>query len=174
MRYSKGQRDEVFRHSNPYRLMEVSDHFGKHGKVPNPPAELTRVTIGKAYWLGSKDVPEWIRAQVGRPAQDGSARLFFHGEEWLDDAGDYLQYKPFVSRVDPEFVFKAKGKPDVKARFDGWYYTQASSKHRELSVVIPADEFAKMARGVPYTIHPANGKKGYQWLVRDGLTLTRE
>ena len=42
---------------NPYRLMEVSDHFGKHAKVSNPPlGELKQVTISKAYWRGSKDV----------------------------------------------------------------------------------------------------------------------
>jgi hypothetical protein len=37
-RYAKGLRDDVFRHSNPYCLLEVSDHFGKYADVPNPPA----------------------------------------------------------------------------------------------------------------------------------------
>jgi RNA polymerase sigma factor (sigma-70 family) len=174
-RYAKGQRDDVFRHSNPYRLMEVSDHFGKYAKEPNPPAsEHTSITIGKAYWLGSKDVPEYVRDHAGRPPQDGSGRLFFHGEEWLNDAGDYLQYKAFLWRADPEFILKAKDQPDVKARVGGTYYTHATTKLREMEVVIPAPEMAKMAKGVAYTIHPVNGKKGYEWKVRDGVTVTRE
>jgi hypothetical protein len=174
-RYAKGERDDVFKHSNPYRLMEISDHFGKHAKVPNPPAaEHKSITIGKAYWLGSKEVPAAIRGHVGEPPQDGSGRLFFHGEEWFDDAGDYLQYKAFLWRAGQEFVLKAKGRPDVKARLGGTYHTLASEKVREMEVIIPATEFANMARGAAYTIQPVKGKNGYEWKVRDGLTVTRE
>ena len=41
-------------------------------------------------------------------------------------------------------------------------------------MVIPSAEHAKMARGVAYTLHPANGKKGYEWKVGEGVKLTRE
>ena len=41
------------------------------------------------------------------------------------------------------------------------------------TVVIAAAEYAKMAVGVAYSLQPANGRKGYEWKVRDGLTLTR-
>ena len=39
--------------------MEVSDHFGKYAKVPNPPAdtEHKRITITKAYWPEDQDAP---------------------------------------------------------------------------------------------------------------------
>src|SRR5262249_22088370 len=143
-RYAKGQRDEVFRHNNPYRLLEVSDHFGKHAKVPNPPvAELKQRTTGKAYGPGSKEVPPTLQAMLGNRADDGRGRLFFHGEEWVDNGEDYRQYKPFLLRVDPEFVLSAKGQPDVKARYIGSYYTSASENLREMEVVIPKDELAK-------------------------------
>jgi RNA polymerase sigma factor (sigma-70 family) len=174
-RYATSQRDDVFRHSNPYRLLEVSDHFGKHAEVENPrPGELKQVTIGKAYWVGSKDVPAWIGERVGKPPADGAGRLMFHGEEWLEDGDNYLQYKVFLGRVDQEFVLKAEGQPDAKARLEGAYYTLPAENLREMQVIIPAAEFAKMAKGVAYTIHPANGKKGYEWKVRDGVTVTRE
>ena len=39
---------------------------------------------------------------------------------------------------------------------------------------IPPEEYTKMARGIAYTIHPVNGKPGYTWKVKDGLTITRE
>ena len=59
-RYAKGLRDDVFQHSNPYTLVEISDHFGQYAKVPNPPAvnyEHKQITIDRAYWPESKDAP---------------------------------------------------------------------------------------------------------------------
>ncbi len=174
-RYARGKRDDAFPHANPYRLLEVSDHFGDNGDVTNPPlGELKQVTIGKAYWFGSKEMPARLAQMAVERPDDGAGRLFFHGEEWLEDGDNYLQYKVFLMRADPEFVLKAEGKQDVKARLAGPYYTATPDGLRELEVVIPADELAKMARGVAYTVHPVNGRKGGEWKVRDGLTVTRE
>jgi hypothetical protein len=174
-RYAKGQRDEVFPHSNPYRLLEVSDHFGKYAKVPNPPAdkELRQATIDKAYWPEAEDAPAEIRElKWGKEA--GSGRFFVHCAEWLENAGDYLQYKLFMRRADTGFVLRAKGQPDVSCKVSMNFYTQRSRNLCELEVIIPADGFAKMVKGVAYTLHPANGRKGYEWKVREGLTLTRD
>jgi hypothetical protein len=177
-RYAKGRRDAVFPHSNPYRLLEVSDHFGKYAKVPNPPAEkdLRRVTIDKVYWPHAKDAPAEVRAMVNR--MDGLAgptahRFFVHCVEWLEDAGDYLQYKLFMWRADRRLVLRAKGRPDVACEVSMNFYTHRSRKLCELEVVIPSAEYARMAAGVAYTLHPLNGKDGYPWRVREGLTLTR-
>jgi len=54
------------------------------------------------------------------------------------------------------------------------FFTDASQNLRELEVVIPAAEYAKMEKRVAYTLHPANGKKGYEWKVDAGLTVTRD
>ena len=38
---------------NPYRLLKVSDHFGRYGHVSNPEApdeELRKVTVSQAFW----------------------------------------------------------------------------------------------------------------------------
>jgi hypothetical protein len=155
--------------------MEVGDHFGKYAKVPNPPAEKehTQITIGKAYWADAKGVHEDVRGlQTGAAKEDG--RFFIHGEEWFDNAGDYLQYKLFMRRADRNFVLRAKDHPDVPCQLSRGFVTRKSAELRELEVIIPAAEFAKMAKGVAYTLHPANGKKGYEWKVRDGVTLTRD
>jgi hypothetical protein len=174
-RYTKGRRDDVFQHSNPYRLMEASDHFGKYAKVPNPPAdnEHKRVTIGKAYWPESKDAAKEVRQMPGG-AEQGGGRFFVHCEEWLENAGDYLQYKLFMRRADANFVLRAKGQPDVACQISMNFYTHRSRNLCELEVVIPPAEYAKMAKGVAYTLHPVNGNKGYEWKVADGVTLTRE
>ncbi|HEV3343634.1 MAG TPA: transglutaminase domain-containing protein [Pirellulales bacterium] len=172
-RFARGQRDDAFPHSNPYRLLEVSDHFGKHADVPNPPndRELKQVTIGKAYWPDADDAPAEVRGS--KTADGGAGRFFVHGQEWLDDAGDYLQYKLFMRRADRSFTLQAPGQPDVSGRVSMNFHTWRSRNLCELEVVIAPSEFATMTTGVAYTLHPANGKQGYEWKVGDGVTLIR-
>jgi hypothetical protein len=174
-RYAKGQRDDVFRHNNPYRLMEVSDHFGKYAKLPNPPAddkEHKRITITKAYLQESTEAPAEIRA-LKWSLDPGAGRFFVHCDEWLENAGDYLQYKLFMRRADRNFVLKAEGQRDVPCQVSMNFYTHRSEKLCELEVIIPPAEYAEMAKDVKYTLHPVNGTKGYEWKVRDGVHVTR-
>jgi len=99
-------------HSNPYRCLEIADHFGKHARVPNPPApieEHTQVTLTRAYWLGSKETPEIFKDQPYWKPDPRLGRLLIHGEEWFSGR-DHLQYKEFMRRADREFVFRAKGR----------------------------------------------------------------
>jgi hypothetical protein len=106
--------------------------------------------------------------------ESGSGRFFVHCEEWLENAGDYLQYKLFMLRADTTFVLRAKGQPDVTCQLSKNFYTDRFRNLCELEVAIPAAEYAKMASGVAYTLHPANAKEGYEWRVRDSVTVTRE
>jgi hypothetical protein len=175
-RYALGERDQEFPHGNPYRTLEVSDHFGRHGRVPNPPAdkEHTHITLSKAYWFGAEETPKLVRDSGMVRADDGAGHLFVHGEEWFDDAGDYLQYKAFMRRADRNFVLRAGGRPDVKAALSLTFFTHASEKVRELELVIPPDEYARMAKGVAYSLRAVNSVPGYQWKVRGGVTVTRK
>jgi RNA polymerase sigma factor (sigma-70 family) len=171
-RYAKSQRDEFFPRNNPYRLLEVGDHFGKHARVPNPPAdkEHKQITIGKVYW--AKDAHEHVRKMRTFAGKD-DGRFFIHGEEWLRDVG-YHQYKLFNRRADRNFVLRAKGRPDVSCHVSDGYVTWVSQDLRELEMIIPAAEYAKMAKGVAYSLHPVNGKTGYEWKVSEGVKLTRD
>jgi hypothetical protein len=171
VRYALGKRDDVFKHSNPYRTIALGDHFGKYADVPNAPAqEHKRITISRIYWADGKDAPEMVR---NSRASSGSGRLFVHGEEWFDNAGDYLQYRPFLQKVDGNFMLRARGRPDIRCRASSLFLTSRSQNIREFEVVIPPEEFARMASDVPYALHPTNAKKDYRWEVKDGLTITR-
>jgi hypothetical protein len=174
-RFARGLRDDVFKHTNPYRLLEVSDHFGTYANVPNPPAEpeLKQVTIAKAYWPESKDAPAEIR-ELRWGKEPGSGRFFVHCEEWLPDAGDHLQYKLFMRRADRNFVLRAKGRPDVPCQVSMNFYTNRSRNLCEVEVVIPPAEYARMASGLAYSLHPVNGRQGYEWKVREEVRLTRQ
>jgi hypothetical protein len=174
-RYALALRDDNFKTSNPYRTLEISDLFGRDSKVSNPPVEEKEhkaITITKAYWLDSKDTPALIREGARRPTQ-GEGHLLIHGEEWVPDQ-DHLQYKKFMSRVDKNFLFRAKGQADIRGQMEMSFWTGGPSNLREILVVIPPQEFAKMAKGVAYTIHPVNAAADYQWKVKEGLTIKRE
>lgn len=173
-RYATSQRDDLFPYNNPYRLLEINDHFGAKAKVENPPlGELKTVTLGKAYWADAPDAPEALPESLRRQPNDGSGRLFLHGEEWLANGDNYFQYKVFLQRASQGFILQAKGHPDLHVRLSGLYITSPAEGVREMEVIIPKEEFAKMAKGVTYTIHPVNGKAEYIWKVRDGLTVKR-
>jgi RNA polymerase sigma factor (sigma-70 family) len=173
-RYALSLRDDNFPRSNPYRLLEISDHFGAHAKVPNPPPkEHKELTISRVYrqLAASKEIQEaLLRA---RPVPPGDNELMIHCDEWFPGL-DHLQYKVFMYRADPELVFRAKGRADVKAQVQMGFFTSFPSGIREIMVLIPSAEYAKMAKGVPYTLHPVNGRPGYKWKVKEGLTFTRE
>ncbi len=174
-RYAKGLRDNVFQRSNPYRLLEVSDHFGQYANVPNPPAaayEHKQITIEKAYWPESKDAPAMVRG-IKSAAQPGGRCFWIHCREWLENAGGYQQYKRFMSRADNNFILRVKGRSDVLCRLSMSSVTKNPGNVRELEVVITPAEYAKMAIGVAYTLHPVNAAGDYVWKARDGLAITR-
>jgi hypothetical protein len=92
--------------------------------------------------------------------------------ELLGDA-DYPQYKTFMKRADRAFVLRTPARPDVTGAVSLSFYTQRSEGLREIEVVIPAEEFKRMEAGVAYTPAPVNGKPGFEWAVKDGVTVTK-
>lgn len=175
-RYAKGLRDDVFQHNNPYRLVEVSDHFGKYARVPNPPIavyEHKLITIGEAYWPESKGAPPGVRNMKSN-AQLGGRCFWIRCQEWLEKAGGYLQYQRFMNRADKNLVLAAEGQPDVRCYLSGSDVVDGTRNVRDLEVVISPNEYAKMVEDVAYTLNPVNAAEGYVWKVRDGLTIVRE
>ncbi len=174
-RYGKGLRDELFPYSNPYRLIEVSDHFGKNASIPNPPAdfELHLVTITKAYLEDSSEAPIEVQKAAAKRKFKPEGSFYVHCLEWLEDGGGWTQYKLFMQRADRSFVLRAEGHPDVSCRISGNSYAGRSPDLCELELMIPPEEYAKMVPDLAYTIHPVNGNEGYRWQVSDGVTITR-
>jgi hypothetical protein len=171
-RYALGQRDATFTTSNPYKAIDVSDQFGKFARVDNPEVDDHRsITLTKAYWLDGPACPEFIRAGSHK-ATRGAGHVLVHGDEWFADQ-TYLQYKRFLARAGQEFRLKAGGRPDVCGRLSSWYFTNPAEDHREIEIVIPPDEFSKMAAGVDYAIQAVNEKPEYTWKVKEGLTIRR-
>ena len=172
-RYALGVHDEVFQYGNPYRALEISDLFGRDSRVPTSPLEEHKtLTITKAYWLESKDTAEMIRQGARRP-KEGEGHVYIHADEWLPGQGKD-QYLTFLNQVDRSLVFRAEGHPDVKGQVQPSFWVDDRSGLREILLIVPRDQYAKMARGVTYTIHPVHAVGGYEWKVKDGVTITRE
>jgi hypothetical protein len=70
-------------------------------------------------------------------------------------------------RTPDAFVLRAEAQLDVKAGLSSAFTTWASREIREFE---PA-EFGKVAKRVRYTLHPANGRSGYKWGIKDGMTV---
>ena len=176
-RYAKGLRDDVFQHSNPYRLLELSDHFGKYATgVPNAPVaayDHKQITIDKAYWPKSADAPQMVR-DIKSAAEPGGRCFWIHCREWLENAGGYLQYPRFMNRADLNFILRAEGRPEVLCRLSRSNVAGGPKKLRELEVVISPAEYGKMVENVAYSIDPVNAAEGHIWKVQSGLTILRE
>src|SRR5262249_34055751 len=132
-------------------------------------------TITKAYWLGSRETPGEVRQTAPNP-KAGEAQLLIHGDEWFAEE-DHLQYRQFMIRADKDFVFHAKGHPDVKGKIDvpyGPFWTNGSTGLREILVIIPKVEYANMRPGVAYSIRPANSSSAFKWKVKEGVSVTKD
>jgi RNA polymerase sigma factor (sigma-70 family) len=170
-RYALGERDDLFRYSNPYKAQEVSDHFGRYARVENPEAREHRaITLGRAYWMDSDDAPAAVR-QTGWGRSPGG-HVVVHGEEWFDDE-PYHQYKVFMQAADKQFLFRAEGRPDVRGQISMSFVTQPSAGLREMEILIPPAEYARMESGVEYTLTPRNEAAGYQWKTKGPITIKK-
>jgi hypothetical protein len=173
-RYGLRKRDGEFKHSNPYKAVAISDHFGRFAKVANPPAqekEHKQITIDRAYWADAKDAPAQVRAIQKDAGQAG--RFWVHGLEWFGDVS-YVQYKQFMQRADKNFTLSADGHPEIHCRLSMSYVTDSNANVRDMEIVIAPEDFAKMAKRVRYSLRAVNGVKDYQWRVKEGVTLSLE
>jgi hypothetical protein len=172
-RYALGERDEVFPHGNPYRALEVSDHFGKYAQIENPEAqEHQALTLTRAYWPGSPECPAMIKTSNFAKKMDARAGyVLAHVGEWFPDES-YTQYRVFLNDAAKEFLFQAEGHTDVRGRFWG-SVTNPPDVH-EIAIVIAPQEYARMAPGVEYVLVPQNRPGGKMWKTEGRITIRRE
>jgi hypothetical protein len=174
-RYALGERDTVFRYGNPYRCVELSDHFGNFAKVENADAKEHRImTVSRAYWADDPDAPAMVKKMIQSPSGQTRAggQFFMHGEEWFDDQ-PWQQLKTFLQAAGKEFLLKAEGQADVIGRVTTGSCTSPSENLREIQVIIPREEYAKMTPGVAYELLPRNEVPGYTWKTKGQVTITR-
>jgi hypothetical protein len=166
--------DEIFRYANSYTALEVSDLFGAHSRVPNPPFDakrpLSELVISRACWLESEDLPSCIDRDKFK--QDGSGHLFLHSEKpFFGGRGEH--YFAFYETATKSFILTASGQPDVRAAAERGYWLDSNLDHREFYVRVPPAEMKKLRKGVSYRLHTVDNVKSAQWTVTPSLRITR-
>jgi len=162
------QYDDVFGGTNPYSTLELSDQFGAHATIDNPPVTepqpFRQLTIVKAMWW--VDRPAQVDMRLDDPQQSG--HLLVRVKENHPDQ-DVSQYAPFYEQVGKEFVLRAAGKPDVRADAERGYWSGPAVFYLR----IKPQQLQQMAEGVPYSLIALNRDEKYRWIVDEGVTLTR-
>jgi hypothetical protein len=170
-RYALGEHDDVFPHANPYRALEVSDHFGKFARTENPESrEHESLTLSRLYWRDSPESPAFLKKSAKNP-QDRAGYVLAHVEEWFADE-PYTQYKLFLQTAPKDFVFQADGRPPIRGRLAG--SATSPPDFHEIAIAIPPSEFEKMEPAVDYTFLPPKGTPGHEWKTKGTLTIKRQ
>ncbi len=160
-RYGRGERDDIFQHSNPYRTTELSDRFGIHSNIDNPVVQEPKVArISKAYWFFSDQRPQRIDQNAIQQNSDGHLLMHVSNVSFDD-------LKTLYPKLPNDFVLTAEGKPDIPARAERGHWSQ------ECYLRIPAKEFSKMEVDVPYRLQPVNQSKAHRWAVDENVRITR-
>jgi hypothetical protein len=168
-RYATGERSDALRTANPYRLLALSDAIGKNAKVANPQVDdgvPKTVNVSRAYWQSDPRCPK----QVGPPRDGGPNYLMLHVTD-QPMARNYRLLKEFMRRAGREITLSAPGKPPVTAQVTLGSVT-SSPDVCEVYLLVPPEQFAKLDRGLAYTLKPPAEKDGYAWSFAKELSVT--
>lgn len=173
-RYALGQRSAELPTSNPFTTLEVSDCFGTHAQIPNPPVQPTPahavLTFQRLMWADSPQRPGWLTMDSLRSHTPDRVLILANPKERFADQ-NYRQYRRFIDASDPAFVLKGADGTEIPARLTNGCYS--TSTECEVALYISSQDRARMRPGVPFTLVPQNQKADApKWAVQDGATLT--
>lgn len=161
---------DPFGGSNPYSTIWLSDQFGVHAEVENPPApnDFRMLTIDQALWYSA--APEGVSMRLDDPESAG--HVVVRVLEGSDGEGPE-QFKRFYDRVGKRFVLRAEGRPDVPLHATRGYWARPEDRLKHFYLRIEPEHLRQMEFDTPYTLVTQNGGEEYRWSVADGVTLTR-
>jgi hypothetical protein len=166
-RYALGIRDDaVSKTPNPYRTLELSDHFGAQAKIDNPPIVQVQIptsaTISRVYWLTKENCPSF--------AQPNPHALMVHVDEKHFDP-DYRILKKFLQQAPKKFQLKAAGQETVDLESTAGSITSPSADLREVYLNITPQARQKLAAGVEYELILPPDSDGLHWRAARRLTI---
>jgi len=179
-RYGKGERDDIFRTSNPYCTTEVADRVGIHAHMellkPKPPwEEIGNIRIMSMYWWHNLPKGDW-RKGVAVPWRDKSkdAHLLLH-VDWR--SGTPLgsgELAHMLTKLDRNmYLVNDKGQklPAQIRTGSVWSNPEGGA---ELEIVIPKERYSRMVSGTEYTLVPVNPDDHFRWEVADKLSIVKQ
>ena len=174
-RYALGQTSDELPTSNPFKTLELSDQFGSHAKIDNPPApkraDHAQLTIKRMIWADSPQRPAWLKLNDVMGGLSGYAVLLIEPVEHFTDQ-DYRQYRRFLDAADPAFVLESADGTKIKATYRKSFYTLTTDC--EISLLVGDKDVERMKPGEAYRLVPANGQSDApRWVVKEGVTISK-
>jgi len=161
----------LFGGPNPYSCASLSDEFGAHAKVDNEPVDdLRELSIGRVYWYDDPARDQGLDTELGGPPDAG---YFVAHIDTPDAKAGGQECLAFFDAVDKEFVLRAKGRADVRARALMKYWIDPGRRLNDFILQIEPEAFSRMERGVAYELAWSGAGASLRWTIRDGVTLTR-
>ena len=169
------QRDEVFKTPNPYATIEVTDEFGEHAEIPNPPYEEDappeEVTLVRAFWLASSERPAHL--DVTRIDLDTDRLHVMLGARTsgLKMEGELLN--PFWEKVPREFqlISEEHGTVPATAVRGMWFGKASGTPYLYFLLRLEPEVREELVEGAAYRIEPKAVERGPRFLAAEGLSL---
>lgn len=173
-RYALGQHSAEMPTANPFTALEVSDRFGAHAQIPNPPVKPTPehavLTFKSLIWADSDQRPAWLPLDSLRSPIPDRVLLLARPVERFEDQ-NYRQYRRFIDASDPNFVLKGTDGTEIPVRLTNGCYS--TTTECEIALYISTGDRARMKPGIAFTLVPQNQKvSAPKWAVQDGVTIT--
>lgn len=162
--------DGLFAGPNPYSCVSLSDRFGAHCKLANPPDDSVRaVTIASAYWSGDARVRDAVTVKL-RDGDDGAGHVLLRAVE-RDEGEGIERFSDFFQHVPKDFLLRARDEGEVRATSSRGYWLRGAGT--DFYLRIAPEELAKMPEGVAFELVPPATEDGYGWIVQPGVTIAR-
>ncbi|MBL9121735.1 MAG: hypothetical protein JNL80_17650 [Phycisphaerae bacterium] len=169
VRNASVSKDDVFGGANPYSTIALSDRFGVHATVANPPVALrvAKLTIDGASWL--HDHPAGIEMDVSEAPDAGHLLVRVASPEASITTRDISK---FYAKAGKRFVLRAAGHEDVPAAAVRGFWFQPTGDMRHFYLRIDADDLATMDVNARYALVPDDDDSRSFWSVADGVSIT--
>ena len=174
-RQGLGLRDEVFATSNPYATIEVTDQFGEHAEIDNPPVAIPEppevVTIEAAFWAASDERPSHLNVtRVDLENDRHHVILAARTEDLVLQRGllnVFWDAVPKGFRLVPE-----EGEAVPASAVRGMWWGEAEGVPFLYYILrIPEDARERMVSGVTYAIEPEAPRDGERFEAVEGLAI---
>jgi hypothetical protein len=152
-RYALGERDEVSNTSNPYRAIELSDHFPGNAKIDNPEINEVKIaTVTKAYF------------------KNGNLMLRLKPEpfNW-----DWHKLKSFLRQAPKQFELTAPGHETVSATATTGSSTDSTKGIFDAYLAVEEPALARLADGVEYELVMPRDESGFGWTAEGKIVVQK-
>ncbi len=167
---------DLFRFSNPYTALTISDAFGPHCSIDNPQVddgEHHALTVTKAFWFeADKDRPKMIGPDWHGAQDKARGNVLLQVREVRGGDGA-PQYNEFFEGADKQMMLRCKGEEDVLAQVLHSWWVDSNSGATYFYARISRGQFRAMKRGKSYSLFARNESENWKWRIAPGLTLTR-